>query len=196
MDSIFVYILMCVIHHPAGSRLQLHPWSLADLQQDMWRRDPATNRQVPGAAVLLPDCCWPARWRVRGGQTCSKSALLPHSLLWCFRQRERKWKGGGGGGGDAWERRAARLGVWGLHRVFRELWWRYGSLFNSLILKLSLCKSPQLNANVNSENTIMLMFSRYFNILFLHVSMLTYANCTKRKVRLRLMETFWPHDGR
>ena len=43
------------------------------------------------------------------------------------------------------------------------------------------------------------MFSRYINIftfLFLHISMLTFVNFTKTNVRLRLMGTFWPHDGR
>lgn len=124
---------MCVINYPAGSPPQLHPRSLADLQQDMRRRDPATDRQVPGVAVLLPDGCWSAWWRVWGGQTCHESALLPNALLWRFGQRERKPEGGRGRGGVTQERGAARLGVWGVYGVLRELWGRYGSLLTSLM---------------------------------------------------------------
>lgn len=153
IGSSILFLCVWLIIKPAP--LQLHPWSLAVLQQDMRRRDPATDRQVPGAAVVLPDCCWPARWRVRWGQTCYESALLPYSLLWCFGQRKGQRKGGGGSGGgkgDTWKRGTARLGVWGVHGVLRELWGRYGSLSASLIRKEIVLLTFQLRIPILSSS--------------------------------------------
>ena len=138
--SLFPPVCVKYTNKVFSSLLQLHPRSLAALQQDVRRRDAATDGQVPGPAVLLADCCRPARWRVRGGEACYGSALLPYSLLRCSGPRKRKREGrggggagGGGGGGDTRKRGTARLGVRGVYGVLRELWWRYGSLLTSLI---------------------------------------------------------------
>lgn len=125
--------------------LQLHPWPLAALQQDLRRREPATERQVPGAAVLLPDCGRPARRRVRGGEARDEAALLPHPVLGCvgpgkWRQDGGRGRSGGGGGErDTWKRGAAWLGVRRVYWVFGELWGRYVSLLVIFYLSISTC---------------------------------------------------------
>ena len=133
---LYCHVLSCFLYFlkPAGRSPQLHSCSLATLQQDMWRWDTATERQMPGVAVLLPDRCWPAWWWMRGGQTCFKPALLSYSLLWRTGSW-RQWRGGGRGwrGQDTTKRRTTRLGVWGVDGVLRELWWRYGSILISLM---------------------------------------------------------------
>lgn len=133
--------LVLLTDYPADiSSLQLHHGSLGDLQQDVRCRDPAADREVPGVTLLLPDGCWPARWRVRRCQTCNESALLPQALLRSSGQWTR-WQPGGGRGGDIWQRGAPRLGVRGIYGVLWELWWRYRMFSNFRICIPVVCGS-------------------------------------------------------
>lgn len=101
--------------------VQVHSRSMGALQQGVWCWYTETDGEMPNVPAFLQDSGWSSRWWVWRAEARRDPALLPYALPW-----SEDWAGGRKSSKPSFrERGVAWLGVWGLHWVFWNVWWRW-----------------------------------------------------------------------